>query len=72
MENMLQTLVAVIAEKQAEIAELKTQLEKKQADADRYWKWWNEEDKRVEDLKVKVKNLEAQLPGNFIKTSPDA
>lgn len=65
MHNPTEVLALIIAEKQAEIAELKAELAKAENTSDRYYRWWQDEEK-------KRQALEAKTYGNPIKLHEDA
>ena len=65
MHNPTEVLALIIAEKQAEIAELKAELAKAENTSDRYYRWWQDEEK-------KRQALEAKTYGNPINLHEDA
>lgn len=77
MRTPTDILAIVIAEKQEQINNLKTELQERDDSYDRVYRWWQEEEVKVKDLVAKIRELEAELKKadptrNAIKLSPDA
>ena len=72
MHNPTEVLALIIAEKQEEINKLKAALKDSEATEARNWRWYQEEEAKVNELTKKVKALEEQSLGNFIKLHKDA
>jgi hypothetical protein len=61
MNNPTEVLALVIAEKQEQINNLKTELQERDDSYDRVYRWWQEEEVKVRELQAKVAELEAEL-----------
>ena len=77
MHTPTDILAIVIAEKQEQINNLKTELQERDDSYDRVYRWWQEEEVKVKDLVAKIRELEAELKKadptrNAIKLIPDA
>lgn len=77
MHTPTDILAIVIAEKQEQINNLKTELQERDDSYDRVYRWWQEEEAKVKDLVAKVRELEAELKKadplrNFVQLHKDA
>lgn len=77
MHTPTDILAIVIAEKQEQINNLKTELQERDDSYDRVYRWWQEEEVKVKDLVAKIHELEAELKKadplrNFVQLHKDA
>lgn len=77
MHTPTDILAIVIAEKQEQINNLKTELQERDDSYDRVYRWWQEEEVKVKDLVAKIRELEAELKKadplrNFVQLHKDA